>query len=1050
MATNIEEALSGGSLSVSAKPVTMEALPEATIDVGGGSQSLAIEGLGVKRKKDDLSVTTSSTSQIAIQDLFGDLLDEVNFSDPSSVDAFRSSAQTRIDEMDLDSVNRVLGTASSVASDISTLASPFLDRDSSQNQFQQVFGPPAPTSVTDSGGSGDVSTGSASGLGTEGIGSSRDFADLSALGDPSFAASAFGGAFGALGPGGSLGSFAAGQLGSIGSLSSAAQAFGGFQSLQNADISNPAGALAAVTSGLNAAKGVSGLLSQAKNIPDIFSDVEKTVSNFAQNVYNTITNPELAMEAYGRSMAYGTQFPDLYSFETKQGLATFAFDAKTGAIATPGLIAMMLPGPLKAAFNLTQGVAKELGYAQKMQSRNVSAIDAFTGPEYATNTPAVSLFSSPTAQIATDPTTGQPSSFTGSFASMDLGQQGFGQVSFDLGALADAMGPNGAVSDLSFTDYQDAAITGTLGHGPPGFDAFNEEEALAEDISYSFSEAGMTNAASMASNAAVSADLAAAAAAAYDQARGIDFSYNADEAGLVGELSAGRAFDAKDHAEINAAVNSMVQDLYSQYGRDFEMGLDRDTLTSLALEEEPLQAARAEIEQQKAVDFVASMEVAGQEAAMDYNSQAPNFDTVEAMQNLGFDYISMNALEMQAEKYALALEIAAIQTARGAKGAEGSEGFSGSARGSGGVDEAGYSDAVTTAAFDAFGAAFDTAAAGAAASAGDAGAGGGAPGPGKGGDVGAGEFGGGVAGDAGAGGGAAGVSGPDQGGDVGAGEFGGGIGGGDSDCFVQGTLVLMAEGSTKAIEKVVVGDLVAGKDGNANTVKATHIKKPDIPFLYGFNGHKPFVTAYHPFMTKEGWGCFEPEKFKEHRPTAYQEIANEQGGKDLIKIKNNCEILRSDNEWVLVEDIVVEGCDPNLTVYNLSVANDKTFVANNYIVHNKGESGKIICTAMNNMYGFGSYRNALWMKYQSSHMAAEEYELGYHKLVMPLVKKMPTNKTIRTVLERIAKRRTINIRKELRGQKLPLYYRSMKYTVRPLLFAVGWLVKKNLLSKTEI
>jgi hypothetical protein len=83
-------------------------------------------------------------------------------------------------------------------------------------------------------------------------------------------------------------------------------------------------------------------------------------------------------------------------------------------------------------------------------------------------------------------------------------------------------------------------------------------------------------------------------------------------------------------------------------------------------------------------------------------------------------------------------------------------------------------------------------------------------------------------------------------------------------------------------------------------------------------------------------------------------------------------------------------------------------------------------------------------------MAAEEYELGYHKLVMPLVKKMPTNKVIRTALERIAKRRTINIRKELRGQKLPLYYRSMKYTVRPLFFAVGWLVKKKILSKVKV
>jgi len=26
--------------------------------------------------------------------------------------------------------------------------------------------------------------------------------------------------------------------------------------------------------------------------------------------------------------------------------------------------------------------------------------------------------------------------------------------------------------------------------------------------------------------------------------------------------------------------------------------------------------------------------------------------------------------------------------------------------------------------------------------------------------------------------------------------------------------------------------------------------------------------------------------------------------------------------------------------------------------------GKIICTAMNQTYGFGGFRNALWMKYQ--------------------------------------------------------------------------------------
>jgi hypothetical protein len=115
-----------------------------------------------------------------------------------------------------------------------------------------------------------------------------------------------------------------------------------------------------------------------------------------------------------------------------------------------------------------------------------------------------------------------------------------------------------------------------------------------------------------------------------------------------------------------------------------------------------------------------------------------------------------------------------------------------------------------------------------------------------------------------------------------------------------------------------------------------------------------------------------------------------------------------------------------------------------------GGGGKIICTAMNQTYGFGGFRNALWMKYQKNHMSREEFELGYHKLIMPLVKKMPTNKHIRKFLETAAKQRTVCLRKEMRGQKLPLWYKVSRYTVRPVFFAVGWLVKKKILSKTEV
>ena len=63
---------------------------------------------------------------------------------------------------------------------------------------------------------------------------------------------------------------------------------------------------------------------------------------------------------------------------------------------------------------------------------------------------------------------------------------------------------------------------------------------------------------------------------------------------------------------------------------------------------------------------------------------------------------------------------------------------------------------------------------------------------------------------------------------------------------------------------------------------------------------------------------------------------------------------------------------------------------------------------------------------------------------------MPTNKYIRMFLESITRARTINLRKELRGQKLPLYYKITKSVGRPIVFTVGWLINKNIISKSEI
>ena len=45
---------------------------------------------------------------------------------------------------------------------------------------------------------------------------------------------------------------------------------------------------------------------------------------------------------------------------------------------------------------------------------------------------------------------------------------------------------------------------------------------------------------------------------------------------------------------------------------------------------------------------------------------------------------------------------------------------------------------------------------------------------------------------------------------------------------------------------------------------------------------------------------------------------------------------------------------------------------------------KIVCTMMNDSYGFGSFRNKIWLA-QSKNLS-KEYEIGYHTLFLPLVK----------------------------------------------------------------
>lgn len=638
MATNIEDALSGGSLSVSAKPVTMEALPEATIDVGGGSQSLSIEGLGVKRKKDDLSAITSSTSQIAIQDLFGDLLDEVNFSDPSSVDAFKNSAQTRIDEMDSSSLSSVLGQASSAAQDLSSFIGSVSGENREQDQFTQVFGPPAPTSTVQE--SAD-NFGVGADLGT-------GLVSTSSLENPDLAAQLTGQAFTTLGTGNlsgfgtSLARGAIGASGAGGPLSGAGAAF----SLANADFTNAFGATQALGSAITAAQqvaSVQGLVSSGKSIESIFEKGVENIKEYVQGVWNAVTNPLAAIEAFGMGVQYGTQHPDLYSFDMPGGQINFNFDAKTGNLATPGLIGMMIGsvpavGPIS---RIAQRGMRASGYLGDISDRAMGMINAFSTPGH-----QISISENGQAGVTgfSNPSSGQ----LGGYASIDMtGVPGsnIGAFGIDMGSLAASLGPDGTVNSLTREDIEQHTYGGFA--GPPvstdPMDLMNYEEeaqAVKDAIAGTY---GNTAAEISATTQEVFSNYTQSFMQEFE-ALGGKYAVGMGAMTRADALTMSHAASFRDlPAEARTAINYVA--------------FERDELVARTTEER-LAEQRVALQQEKRQAFVDNLPKLGQDAADDYNSQNPSLEVVTAMEQLGLDRLSGNVNEASFEKQQVAMQMA--------------------------------------------------------------------------------------------------------------------------------------------------------------------------------------------------------------------------------------------------------------------------------------------------------------------------------------------------------------------------------------------------------
>lgn len=146
-------------------------------------------------------------------------------------------------------------------------------------------------------------------------------------------------------------------------------------------------------------------------------------------------------------------------------------------------------------------------------------------------------------------------------------------------------------------------------------------------------------------------------------------------------------------------------------------------------------------------------------------------------------------------------------------------------------------------------------------------------------------------------------------------------------CFIAGTLVMMADGSTKPIEAIQTGDRLKGADGTVNNVLELHRPKLGQQHLYAINGSRFFVSDGHPFMTTQGWKAMDVAMAKQANPTL--EIGKLEVGDMMI----------TETGEQRVERIEKQSAPAETQLYNFSVTGNRTYYVlengTGYLVHNK-------------------------------------------------------------------------------------------------------------------
>jgi Hom_end-associated Hint len=170
-------------------------------------------------------------------------------------------------------------------------------------------------------------------------------------------------------------------------------------------------------------------------------------------------------------------------------------------------------------------------------------------------------------------------------------------------------------------------------------------------------------------------------------------------------------------------------------------------------------------------------------------------------------------------------------------------------------------------------------------------------------------------------------------------------------CFTATTQVLMADGSSRPIAAVKIGDQVLGENGEINRV--IDIETPVLGHrkLYAFNDGPAFVTPEHPFVTRAGWKSIAPEAtFAENNNLSVGAL---KVGDELVKlgkvmaraepisvayggmVQAPSVEVQIETKFSAIESMTPHDGDASMTVYNLRLDGNHTYFANDYLVHNK-------------------------------------------------------------------------------------------------------------------